>query len=209
MNISPKHTQVDLFPVSSHYAFDKADTDEVPGDVERSNLMPFQFTGSVAAAMTDRVDGVEPYFASRVGSIHKVENANTFQTFTLATLPSVSEITNNYPTYKMKYTAVEGFISYMSFNSTNAYNSYLFRFRGKINGALTDGSVSPEYSLSLTREFEQVCKTPGNESLLLAGGVISNMAISLVNLADGVYELRYSDIFTHTDIIVKSLMNFI
>jgi hypothetical protein len=35
------------------------------------------------------------------------------------------------------------------------------------------------------------------------------MAISLVNLADGVYELRYSDIFTHTDIIVKSLMNFI
>ncbi len=209
MNISPKHTQIDLSPVSSHYIFDKADTDETPGDVERSNLMPFQFTGSIAAAMTDRVDGVEPYFASRVGSIHKVESAFTLHTFTLATLPSVSEITNNYPTYKMKYTAVEGFISYMSFDTTNTYNSYLFQFMGKIKGALTVGSVSPEYTLALSREYVQVCKTPGNESLLIPGGFVSQMGITLIDNDAGLFTLEYSDFFTHTNIIVKSLINFI
>ena len=208
MNISPKHTQVDFSPVSSNYSFDKGDTSEVPGTVEVSNLMPLQFTGSVASEMPDKVDGIEPYFASRVGSIHKVETAYLPQTFTLATLPSVSEITNNYPTYKMKYTAVEGFISYMSFNGTNDYNSYLFHFMGKINGVLTNGSVSPEYSISLTREFEEICKTPGLESLVLPGGATSNMSLNFENLAEGVFKLEYSDIFTHTDIIIKSLINF-
>lgn len=206
MNISPKHTQIDLSPVSSHYVFDKADRTEVPGDVERSNLMPLQFTGSIAAAMADRVDGVEPYFASRVGSIHKVEDAFSPQTFTLATLPSVSEITNNYPTYKMKYTAVEGFISYMSID--NDYNSYLFHFMGKINGILTNGTITPEYTINLFRESEQVCRTSGLESLIIPGG-ISTMVINLIGEDSGISELRYSDIFTHTDIIIKSLINFI